>query len=61
MTQKAKANVEYTIATHAAEKMPLSKETIALCGQIAEGRISGDAAVAEIMRRYGVESRRSNA
>ena len=60
MTQKIKANVEYTIATHAAEKMLLNRETIALCERIAAGRISGDAAVAEILRRYGFESRQSH-
>ena len=61
MTQKARANVEYTIATHAAERISLSHEAIALCEKIADGHISGDAAVTEIMRRYGVESRRANA
>ena len=60
MTQKAKTNVDYTIATHAAEKITLSHEAIALCEKIADGHISGDAAVAEILRRYGVESRRAN-
>ena len=60
MTLKAKTNVEYTIATHAAEKISLSREAIALCERIADGHISGDAAVAEILRRYGVESRRAN-
>lgn len=61
MTRKAKTNVEYTIATHAAEKISLSREAIALCEKIADGHISGDAAVAEILRRYGIESRRANA
>ena len=60
MTRKARANVEYTIATHAAEKITLSREAISLCERIADGRISGDAAVAEILRRHGVESRRAN-
>lgn len=60
MTQKVKANVKYTIATHAAEKITLSREAITLCEKIADGRISGDIAVAEILRRYGVESRRAN-
>ena len=60
MTQKAKNNVEYTIATHVAEKMFLSRETIAMCERIADGHTSGDAAVAEILRRYGIESGRAN-
>lgn len=60
MTQKAKANVKYTIATHAAEKITLPREAITLCEKIADGHISGDTAVAEILRRYGVESRRAN-
>lgn len=60
MTRKAKDNVNYTVATHAAEHMPLSSETITLCERIADGHITGDAAVAEILRRHGVESRRVN-
>lgn len=61
MTQKAKANVDYTIATHAVEKITLSREVITLCEKIADGHISGDAAVAKILRRHGVESRRAHA
>ena len=61
MTQRARANVEYTIATHAAEKIPLTREAISLCERIADGQITGDAAVADILRRYGVERRPSNA
>ena len=61
MTKLAKANVEYTVATHAAEKMNLSREAVSLCEKIADGRISGDAAVEQIKRLYGVESRPANA
>ena len=60
MTQKAKVNVQYMLATHAAERMRPSREAISLCEQIADGRISGDDAIAQIKRLYGVESRNSN-
>ena len=61
MTPKARANIEYTIATHAAEKMSISKEAVSLCERIAEGYLSGDDAVEQIKRLYGVESRPANA
>ena len=50
MAKKARANIEYTIATHAAEKMSISKEAVSLCEKIADGRITGDAAVEQIKR-----------
>lgn len=60
MTKKAQANIQYMLATHAAEYMTPSREAISLCEKIAEGRISGDFAVEQIKRRYGLESRRAN-
>ena len=61
MTKKAQANVKYVLATHAAERIIPSVEAISLCEKIADGHISGDAAVEQIKRRYGIESRRANA
>lgn len=60
MTKKAQANVQYTLATHAAERLTPSREAISLCEKIADGHISGDFAVEQIKRRYGIEGRRSN-
>ncbi|WP_312159656.1 hypothetical protein [Oscillibacter sp.] len=61
MTQKAKDSVKYSLATHAAEKMAPSHKAVRLCEKIAEGRISGDSAVEQIKRSYGIESRHPNA
>lgn len=55
MTQKAEANLKYVIATHAAEQMTPSRRAIGLCEEIAEGRISGDYAVEQIKRSYGLK------
>jgi len=60
MTQKAQKNVSYMLATHAAEHMIPSQKAVFLCEEIADGRISGNAAVKEILRHYGIESRRTN-
>jgi len=57
MTKKAQVNVRYTLATHAAERMTPSRRAISLCEKIANGHISGDMAVEQIKRHYGVESR----
>ncbi|MCI7018983.1 MAG: antitoxin VbhA family protein [Candidatus Limivicinus sp.] len=56
MTKKAERNLKYTLATHAAENMMPSRKAISLCEKIANGQISGDMAVEEIKRYYGVES-----
>lgn len=61
MTKKAKSNIKYTLATHAAERMAPSREAITLCEKIADGRISGDAAVEQIKRHYGLQGRSANA
>ena len=61
MTQKAQDSVKYTLATHAAEKLTPSREAVRLCEQIAEGHISGDKAVEQLKRSYGIEGRRNRA
>ncbi len=60
MTERAAAAVTYTIATSAAEQMKLSQEALRLCGEIAEGNISGNCAVQQILQSYGIESRKSD-
>ena len=57
MTRKAERNLKYTLATLAAEHMMPSRKAISLCEKIANGQISGDMAVEEIKRYYGVESK----
>ena len=57
MTKRAERNLRYTLATHAAERMAPSRKAISLCEKIADGHISGDMAIEEIKRHYGVESR----
>lgn len=60
MTKRAAEIVKYTTATHAAERMAPSKEALHLCAEIADGRISGDLAVQQILKRYGLERRGSH-
>lgn len=55
MTQKAKKQLTYTLATHAIEKLSPSKEACRLCEKMSDGRMSANDAVEEIMRRYGVK------
>lgn len=57
MTQKAKDSVKYSLGTLAAEKMVPSRKAIRLCEKIADGRISGNDAVEQIKRSYGIENR----
>lgn len=57
MTPKAKESLKYTLATLAVEKVTPSRKAIRLCEKIAEGHISGDSAVEQIKRSYGIESR----
>ena len=57
MTEHASAALNYTLATHAAERMKPSQEALRLCEEIAEGYISGDQAVEQLLLRYGIESK----
>ncbi len=57
MTERAAAAVNYTLATHAAERMEPSQKAIRLCEEIAEGHISGDDAVQQLLLSYGIESK----
>jgi len=61
MTNRTKENVKYSIDTHAIEKLIPSQEAIRICKRVAEGRISGDKAVKQIKRNYGLDGRQNNA
>ena len=57
MTKKAEENIRYTLATHAAEKLSPSKEAVSICEKIANGSMTGDQAVKQLLQMYGIESR----
>lgn len=61
MTKQAEENIRYTLATHAVEQLSPSKEAILLCEKIANGHMTGDQAVAQIKRMYGIEGGRKDA
>ena len=54
MTRQSKKQIEYTLATHAIEKLIPSKEALHLCEQMANGATNADAAVSSILERYGL-------
>ena len=56
MTKKANENVRYTLATHAAERLFPSGQAVSFCERIADGHMTGDQAVAQIKRMYGIEA-----
>lgn len=58
MTQKAAVTLKFVMATHAAEQMTPSHRAVSLCEKIAEGRISGDYAVEQIKRSYGLKEKK---
>ena len=55
MTQKSKKQMEYTLSTHYVENLVPSSDAMSLCEQLTEQTISADAAVAMILRQYGLE------
>lgn len=55
MTQKAATALKYVMTTHATEQMIPSHRAVHLCEKIAGGRISGDYAVEQIKRSYGLK------
>lgn len=54
MTQKAKKQIEYTLATNAIEHLTPSKRAIQLCNQMSEGKLDADSAVISLLRQYGL-------
>lgn len=54
MTRQNKQQIEYTLATHAIEKLFPSKEALRLCEQMSDGTMNADAAVSSILERYGL-------
>lgn len=55
MTQKSKKQIEYTLATHAVERLTPSKEAIRLCELISDGKMSADRAVDTLLSQYGLK------
>lgn len=55
MTEKQKESIKYTLATCAAESLIPSKEALKLCQKIASGKLSGEKAVNEIKKQYGIK------
>lgn len=60
MTTHDKKHLEYTLTTHAVERLVPSKEAIHLCKRMARGTIDADAAVASILKSHGIRGIRTN-
>lgn len=60
MTQKAKKQIAYTLATHAVERMTPSKEAVRYCEQVSSGKLSADQAVENLLKQHGVKRSRPN-
>ncbi len=54
MTRQSNQQIEYTLATHAIEKLTPSKEALRLCEQMSNGTMNADTAVSSILERYGL-------
>ena len=55
MTQKSKKQIEYTLSTHAIERLTPSREAIRLCEQLSDGKINAEQAVDLLLRQYGLK------
>ena len=60
MSSKSQKQIEYTLATHAIEKLFPSKDALLLCERMDSEKLSVDAAVASILERYGLSQVRAN-
>lgn len=60
MTQKSEKQIEYTIATHAVERLTPSEAAVRLCEQLSDEIINVDTAVDAILRRYGLKQVAAN-
>ncbi len=59
MTQTGKQQMEYTLATHAIEHLVPSKAAMRLCGQMSNGKLDANSAVAALLRQYGLAGNRT--
>lgn len=60
MTKKCREQLDYTLATHAIEKLSPSQAALRLCEKISEGTIAADDAVSAILKQYGLKQVRAN-
>ena len=60
MSSKSQKQIEYTLATHAIEKLFPSKNALLLCERMDSEKLSADAAVAAILEHYGLSQVRAN-
>jgi hypothetical protein len=60
MTQRTKQKIEYTLATHAIERLIPSKEALHLCEKVSSGAMNADAAVLSLLKQYGLEQVHAN-
>jgi hypothetical protein len=48
------SSIEYTLASHAVERLRPSSDAIQLCRKMEQRKIGADAAVAELLRKRGI-------
>lgn len=58
MTQRSKRQIEYTLATHAIERLTPSRDALRLCEKVADGKLNADAAVESVLARHGLKRMR---
>lgn len=54
MTKRSQQQINYTLATHAIEKLTPSKTALHLCEQVTNGKMNADTAVTAILQQYGL-------
>ena len=60
MSQQTKQQIEYTLSTHAIEKLVPSQNALRLCKQMASGSINADSAVNAVLKQHGLKRVRRN-
>jgi hypothetical protein len=46
--------IEYTLASHAVERLRPSLDAVQLCQQMEQGKIGANAAIAELLKKRGI-------
>ena len=57
MADVTKKNLKYTLSTQAIEQAIPSKEAIKLCEHMSQGKVTADAAVDLLKKKYGISDR----
>ena len=60
MTKRGQQQIQYTLSTHAIEKLRPSQTALHLCQRLSQGQLDADAAVTAILKQHSLKRVRTH-